>query len=78
VSRWLPKDGCVAPDIWLDQIPLTETRKYVHRILYYASIYDWRLQHEITPVIGRMAQVLPQRGEVVAGLSCSGESISMK
>lgn len=78
VARWLPKTGCMQPDIWLEQIPLTETRNYVHRILYYASIYDWRLQHEITPVDGRMTQVLPQHGNVVAGLTCSGQSVSMK
>ncbi|MEJ2761988.1 MAG: transglycosylase SLT domain-containing protein, partial [Gammaproteobacteria bacterium] len=50
VARWLPESECDEPDVWIETIPFTETRKYVARILYYSSIYDWRLQRGITHV----------------------------
>ena len=60
VKRWLPDQGCMEADIWIEQIPYQETRNYVKRILYYSSIYDWRLQHDIVPVSQRMSDVFTQ------------------
>ena len=69
VKRWLPKKSCLEADVWIEQIPFTETRKYVRRILYFASVYDWRLDREIVPIANRVSMVQPRK-EMVAGKSC--------
>jgi soluble lytic murein transglycosylase len=76
VLKWLPENGCVEPEIWIEQIPFEETRKYVQRILYFASIYDWRLGSEIKPVRARMAVVTSDKNRLVAGLNCTGERLA--
>lgn len=77
VDRWLPEQGCMDPEIWIEQIPFKATRKYVRRILYYASIYDWRLQKDIKPVGSRMAMVTPVGTKTVAELSCPGQTVAI-
>jgi soluble lytic murein transglycosylase len=69
VKRWLPKKQCEQADIWIEKIPFTETRKYVRRILYFASVYDWRLKREITPIQQRVSLVQPNK-QIVAKQSC--------
>jgi len=76
VKKWLPKTGCIEPDIWVEKIPFNETRKYVRRVMFYASIYDWRLQKKITPLNQRMAAIISQKSKMVANLSCKAQSIS--
>ncbi len=42
VKRWLKKfDGPL--DIWIENIPYSETRDYVQRVLTYSTIYSYRL-----------------------------------
>jgi soluble lytic murein transglycosylase len=77
VSRWMPRSDCIDPEVWVERIPITETRKYVQRIMYYSSIYDWRLSREVLPVTRRMAAVHPQRREIAAGRDCPVRAISM-
>lgn len=72
VSRWLPPGGCTEPDIWIEQIPFAETRKYVQRILYFSSIYDWRLGRDVRPIAGRIAPVQKRGEALVAALTCNG------
>jgi soluble lytic murein transglycosylase len=76
VKSWLPKKGCEEADIWIEKIPFNETRKYVRRVLYFTSIYDWRLQQEIKPITHRMAAVLPKKQTLVAKMDCSTQIIS--
>ncbi|MFT5425344.1 MAG: soluble lytic murein transglycosylase [Gammaproteobacteria bacterium] len=57
--KWSPKTGCKEPDIWVEQIPFDETRAYVKRVLFYASIYDWRLGQQISPLKQRMTAIYP-------------------
>jgi peptidoglycan lytic transglycosylase len=57
--KWSPKKGCIEPDIWVEQIPFNETRTYVKRVMFYASIYDWRLQQQVIPLKQRMTAVFP-------------------
>jgi peptidoglycan lytic transglycosylase len=76
VSKWLPKKGCAEPDVWIEQIPFNETRKYVRRVLYFANIYDWRLGDEIKPIKERMALVTSKKNRKVADLSCTSIKIS--
>lgn len=78
VAAWLPEKGCIEPEIWIEQIPFNETRKYVGRILYFASIYDWRMKNEIKPVRQRMAIITSKSNEKVADLSCSSAAVSMR
>lgn len=75
VSKWLPKKGCEEPDIWIEQIPFNETRKYVRRVLYFATIYDWRLGSEIKPIKERMALVTSRKNQKLANLSCTAIKI---
>jgi soluble lytic murein transglycosylase len=77
VNKWLPDNGCLEPDVWIAQIPFKETRKYVRRILYFSSIYDWRLEKDIKTVQNRMGLVLPRKGQQLAALSCTASSVSM-
>lgn len=76
VLKWLPKSGCVEPDVWIEQIPFNETRKYVRRVLYYASIYDWRLQTGIKPVKERMALIRSSNKSPAANADCMPMKIS--
>jgi soluble lytic murein transglycosylase len=77
VGRWIPRSNCIEPDVWIEQIPITETRKYVQRILYYSSIYDWRLRRDVLPLRERMAAVYPARQAIAAERTCTVGTISM-
>jgi soluble lytic murein transglycosylase len=57
VERWLPETGSEPAAIWITGIPFTETRNYVQRVLTYAAIYDWRMQHTILLLKKRMPPV---------------------
>lgn len=59
VRKWLPKDGQVAPDIWIETIPFKETRNYLRNILAYTLIYEHRLGQKLTPLNKRMLQITP-------------------
>ncbi len=76
VYSWMPKSGCIEPDIWVEKIPFDETRKYVRKVLFYASIYDWRLQHDVAPLKQRMAVVESPKKTLVADLTCSAQDFS--
>jgi len=78
VARWLPRKECMQTDIWVEQIPYTETRKYVSRILYFSSIYDWRLDKDIMPVANRMPLIPTRKGIRVAGFTCHDKLISQQ
>lgn len=43
VDSWLPRDGSIPMDVWVDTIPFLETRTYVRRVLTGAVIFDWRM-----------------------------------
>ena len=55
VDRWLPENGEVIADIWVDTIPFTETRRYVRRVLSSQVIFTWRL----TGSEQRLAELMP-------------------
>jgi soluble lytic murein transglycosylase len=57
VLRWLPKDGYVPADIWVDTLPYKETREYVRAVMAYATIFDWKLKQQITPLRERMRSI---------------------
>ncbi|MEA2094926.1 MAG: lytic transglycosylase domain-containing protein, partial [Pseudomonadota bacterium] len=60
VQRWLPEDNTQDATIWVANIPYTETRNYVQRVLAYATIYDWRMERPITRLAERMPTVFSE------------------
>jgi len=59
VSRWLPKNKLPA-DIWIENIPFTETRRYTRNVITYAAIFDYQRQRTITPLWIRMPAINPK------------------
>ena len=55
VRSWLPVEGEVEAAVWIDNIPFTETRRYVRRVLAYNAIYEHRLGRQPT----RLSEHLP-------------------
>ena len=41
VTKW-QKRYCGNPILWIDAIPINETRRYVRRTLFYSLIYEWK------------------------------------
>ncbi len=60
VKRWLPKQP-LAADIWLENIPFNETRKYTSNVLSYTAIFEHQLKHPITPLHKRMPAIKPKK-----------------
>jgi soluble lytic murein transglycosylase len=57
VAGWLPDDGDMDATLWTELIPFRETRKYVRRVLTYATIFDWRLELPLTRLSARLPVV---------------------
>ena len=43
VRRWLPEEGSIPADIWVEIIPFFETRNYIEKIFTYKAVYRQRL-----------------------------------
>lgn len=56
VERWLPETDLPA-DIWIENIPFNETRRYLRAVMSYAAIYDYQRQKPITPLAKRMPAI---------------------
>ncbi len=59
VRRWLPDARPLPADIWVDTIPLSETRKYVKHVLEYTAVYGERLGQQLKRLADRMPPVPP-------------------
>ena len=57
VRGWLPAEGEVEAAAWIDNIPFTETRRYVRRVLAYSAIYEHHLGRQPTRLNRRMPPV---------------------
>ncbi len=67
VLRWLPPDDALPADVWVDTIPFDETRKYVRAVLFYSTIFDWKLDRRVDRrLLLRMRPVLPAGAVQVA------------
>ena len=62
VRSWRPENGDVDAAAWIDNIPFTETRRYVRRLLAYGAIYEHRLGRRSTRLTERMPPV-PARSD---------------
>jgi len=56
VARWLPKQTLPA-DIWIENIPYKETRRYTKSVLSYAAIFDYQRKQTVKPLSDRMPAV---------------------
>ena len=63
VRSWLPAEGEVDAAAWIDNIPFTETRRYVRRLLAYRAIYEHRLGRQSARLAERMPRV-PTRSDL--------------
>lgn len=54
VRTWLRRRDCGEPDIWIELIPFQETRRHVKRVLFYATVYTWRLERSHTRISEHM------------------------
>jgi len=57
VRQWLPKDGIIPADIWVESVPFAETRDYLQRVMTYTVIYEQRLGQHPVPLLDRMLPV---------------------
>jgi len=62
VARWLPKTALPA-DIWIENIPFNETRKYTANVISYAAIFDHQRQQSITRLSQRMPIIQPKNSQ---------------
>jgi soluble lytic murein transglycosylase len=60
VRQWLPKDGILPADVWVEIVPVNETRDYLQRVMTYTVIYEELLGQTPVPLLERM---LPIPGE---------------
>ena len=58
VQRWLPA-GVMDPDIWLENIPYTETRAYVQRILWHTVVFGWLADQKPQDTKGWLSAIKP-------------------
>lgn len=58
VKAWLPAEGMMEGDIWIETIPFEETRAYVKNVLAFSVVYDYRLQREPARICTRMPPIV--------------------
>ncbi|WP_052507527.1 transglycosylase SLT domain-containing protein [Desulfonatronovibrio magnus] len=58
VRSWLPDNGTIAADIWVENIPFFETRDYIEKVFTYKAIYQSRLGLEPTRLSSFMPDIL--------------------
>ena len=58
VKQWLPEQGTIPADLWVELVPFTETRDYLQRVLAYMVIYEKRLELESATLLKRMLPIL--------------------
>jgi len=61
VRRWLPEEGSIPADIWVEIIPFSETRNYIEKIFTYKAVYRQRLGLEPERLSDQMPVVFSER-----------------
>ena len=57
VNQWLPKEGSLPADIWVERVPFHETRDYLQRVMTYTVIYEQRLGKRPSSMLERMLPI---------------------
>ncbi len=71
VNAWLPTEGAIDADIWVESIPFEETREYVKNVLAYTVVYDHRLRRAPLRLCTRMPAVGARRAPVAGEQVCA-------
>jgi soluble lytic murein transglycosylase len=58
VDKWIPANGSLPADQWIDSLPYSETRAYVKAVLEYTTIFNSLLNQRYT----RLKDVMPDIG----------------
>ncbi|MGN8197562.1 transglycosylase SLT domain-containing protein [Salinisphaera sp. RV14] len=58
IAHWLP-DADMPADIWIANIPYTETRHYVQRAMSHMTVFQHRLSESVVPLDKRIDDVKP-------------------
>jgi soluble lytic murein transglycosylase len=61
VWRWLPVEGSIPADIWVEIIPFFETRNYIEKIFTYKAVYRQRLGLEPERLSDQMPVVFSEK-----------------
>lgn len=61
VRGWLPEEGSLPADIWIENIPFLETRNYIEMVFTYMTIYRQRLGLEPWRFSDRMPDVFSEK-----------------
>lgn len=61
VKQWLPEEGSVPMDIWVETIPYKETRNYVKAVMAYKQIYSQRLGQQSNLFADLAAMQIPSK-----------------
>lgn len=66
VRRWQQGAACTPAEFWVETLPFSETRQYVRRVLYFSTLYDWRLGSEVVPLGDRIRDIPARDGDTPA------------
>ncbi len=59
VNKWIRDDHVTPADIWLETLPIAETRGYVRNVLLFTAIYQHRLGQQPRPLLQSMRPIAP-------------------
>ena len=58
VNRWIKNRSGTPTDVWIETIPIRETRNYVKNVLAFAQVYGQRMGNPV-PMLRAHEAVLP-------------------
>jgi soluble lytic murein transglycosylase len=59
VRKWLPTEQTMPADLWVETVPVEETRNYVQAVLAYSTVFDRSLGKN-TLISSRMGDIKPR------------------
>ncbi|MEO5573940.1 MAG: transglycosylase SLT domain-containing protein, partial [Gammaproteobacteria bacterium] len=59
VRQWLPIYDKMPADVWVENVPFTETRNYIQQVMAFTTIFSHQLGQEIVSLRKRMPDVKP-------------------
>jgi Soluble lytic murein transglycosylase and related regulatory proteins (some contain LysM/invasin domains) len=63
VKKWLPQEGSIPADIWVEIVPFTETRNYIEKIFINKAVYRQRLGLAPERLSDQMPIVLSEKAD---------------
>ena len=78
VRTWLPKGGFLPADVWVEIVPLNETRDYLQRVMTYTVIYEERLGLTPVPLLERMLPIPGEPTVVSANKPQAGDQVQRR